>query len=94
MFCVYILYSEILSSYYIGETEDLRNRIDQHNLGFYVSAFTKKANDWKLYYFIKCSSRSQARRIEAHIKRMKSKKYLKDLKRFPEITLKLKSKYV
>ena len=94
MFCVYILYSEILSSYYIGETEDLKSRIDQHNLGFYVSAFTKKASDWKLYYVIRCSSRSQARRIEAHIKRMKSKKYLNNLKKFPEIAMKLKNNFI
>jgi putative endonuclease len=35
----------------------------------------------------------QAFQIEKHIKRMKSKKYIKDLKKFPDISEKLKLKY-
>jgi putative endonuclease len=79
----YILYSAQLDKYYIGETTDLSNRIEMHNIGF--SSFTSKVNDWKLYLAIKCTDRPLALKIEAHIKRMKSRKYIENLKRFPEI---------
>jgi putative endonuclease len=35
----------------------------------------------------------QALRIEKHIKNMKSKKYIEDIKKYPEITERLKEKY-
>ncbi len=35
MNCVYIIYSESLDKYYIGEAIDLEERIEQHNSGFY-----------------------------------------------------------
>jgi putative endonuclease len=93
MYCVYILYSELLNSYYVGETEDITERLIQHNTGFYNSAFTRKANDWKLFYVLECKSRIQSRKIETHIKQMKSKKYFQNLKKYPEIALRLKNKY-
>ncbi len=94
MFCVYILYSELLDSYYIGEAEDVDKRLLEHNSGFYKFAFTKKAKDWKMFYIIECNSRIQSRKIETHIKQMKSKKYFQDLILLPEIDLKLKDKYI
>ena len=93
MYCVYIIHSISLGNYYIGETKDLKERIDQHNLGFYNSAFTKKAKDWILYFVLECNTRTQARKVEAHIKNMKSKKYIQDLKKYPNIALKLKNKF-
>lgn len=90
---VYILYSPSLSKFYVGETANLENRIEQHNSGFYNTSFTKQVIDWKLFYFIECNSRSEARKIETHIKKMKSKTYIQNLKKYPEITEKLKHKY-
>jgi putative endonuclease len=92
MYCVYIIRSVSLEKFYIGETKDLEERIFQHNSGFYNSAFSRKAKDWKLYFVLECNSRTQARKIEAHIKNMKSKKYIQNLKEYPEIALKLKNK--
>lgn len=90
---VYILYSKQLDRFYIGETIDLEKRIKQHNLGFYETAYTKKAKDWVLFHIITCNSRNQARKIETHIKKMKSKTYIQNLKIYPEITEKLKNKH-
>ena len=90
---VYILFSKTLNQFYIGETVDIEDRLKQHNSSFYDSAFTKKASDWILYHFIDCVNREQARKIEAHIKKMKSKAYIQNLKKYPEITDKLKNKY-
>ena len=90
---VYILFSETLNQFYVGESMDMEERLEQHSSGFYNSAYTKKASDWTLYYLIKCINREQARKIETHIKKMKSKTYIQNLKKYPEITEKLKNKY-
>ena len=93
MYNVYILFSPSVNQYYIGETEDLPTRLSQHNDGLYSGSFTKRAADWIIFHSIKCENRTIARKIEAHIKNMKSRKYLENLKRFPEIELKLISRY-
>jgi putative endonuclease len=41
---------------------------------------------------IECTSFAQAREIESHVKRMKSKKYIANLKQYPEIIQKLLDK--
>jgi putative endonuclease len=90
---VYILYSASLNHYYIGQTINLGERIAQHNTGEFVGAYTKKANDWVLYYSIGCKSLQQALSIEKHIKRMKSRKYIENLVKYPEISEKLLDQY-
>ncbi|MGZ0015839.1 GIY-YIG nuclease family protein [Yeosuana sp. AK3] len=89
----YILFSKTLDQFYIGETEDLEERLIQHNSGFYDSAYTKKASDWVIYHLIECNQRKQARKIETHIKKMKSKTYIQNLKKYFEMNEKLKNKY-
>ena len=73
---VYVLYSATLNSYYIGETSDLGIRLKWHNEKEFTKAYTTKADDWFLYYQINCVDIIQARKIEKHIKSMKSKTYL------------------
>ncbi|MCY1634565.1 GIY-YIG nuclease family protein [Marinifilum sp. D737] len=90
---VYILYSVSANRYYIGYTKDLSNRIDLHVSGVFEKSFTSKYKDWEFFYSIECESIAQARRIEIHLKKMKSKKYLKNLKLYPEITEGLLEKY-
>ncbi len=55
--------------------------------------FTAKADDWILFEKIDCESKGQALAIEKHIKAMKSKIYIKNIQRYPEMKLKLKAKY-
>jgi len=90
---VYILFSKTLNQFYVGETVDIEDRLKQHNSGFYDSAYTKKASDWIIYHLIECTDREQARKIETHIKKMKSKTYVQNLKKFSEMNEKLKNKY-
>jgi putative endonuclease len=93
MWLVYILYSASIDSYYIGQTEDIANRFQQHQSHSGSDTFTKRADDWKVFLQIKCDSRYQALSIERHIKRMKSRNYLKNLLLYPEIAQKLIEKY-
>ena len=94
MFVVYILYSKLSDSFYIGQTIDFEKRIEEHNNHVYHKAETKKTSDWKLYFKIECTNRKQAILIEKHIKSMKSKIYLQNLKKYPEMTEKLLRKYL
>ncbi len=78
---VYILYSEKLNRYYIGETEDFKARLKQHNESFYEKSYTSAAPDWKEYLIIDCESKNIARKLEAFIKRTKSRKFIERLQK-------------
>ena len=90
---VYILYSEILDTYYIGSCEDFDIRFEEHISKTYSGSFTSRSDDWKLFLRIKDLGYRQSRMIETHIKLMKSRKYIRDLSEYPEIVLRLISKY-
>ncbi|MBN8567031.1 MAG: GIY-YIG nuclease family protein [Flavobacteriales bacterium] len=90
----YILYSPSKNTYYIGFTQtDLTERIFKHNSGFYDKTYSSYCNDWILYLSIECVDASQAMKIEKHIKRMKSKVYIENLKKYPEIVVRLLKSY-
>ena len=76
-FYVYILYSPDLNQYYIGHTENLKDRIFRHtNSG---SKSTKKADDWILVYSEEFFLRKEAMHRELEIKKKKSRKYIECL---------------
>lgn len=83
-----------MDKFYIGMTqESIPSRIEKHNNKDYGMSFTSQANDWSLFHFIECNSASQAMKIEKHIKNMKSKNYILNLKKYPEISYRLLDKY-
>ncbi len=90
---VYILHSKKIDKYYIGSCLDLNKRITEHKQHNYNKGFTHRADDWELYFVIVDLPYETARKIERHIKRMKSRKYIENLKRYPEISKKLIKKY-
>jgi putative endonuclease len=71
---VYIIYSAKLDRYYVGYSEDLDKRLEQHNSG--ISVFTSSVNDWKLRHEELFSSREEAMKREKEIKKKKSRKYI------------------
>ena len=93
--CVYILHSQNADKFYIGATKaSPESRLERHLEEYYGNRkFTAKYNDWTLFHTIQCSSFSQARKIENHIKRMKNKNYIRNLNKYPEIEEKLLSMY-
>ena len=93
MASVYILFSPSINQFYIGNCKDLDNRLNQHLLKEVIGAFTANANDWVLFFSINQLEYEQARKIENHIKKMKSRKYIENLKSYPEISEKLVLKY-
>lgn len=91
----YILYSKKLDKYYIGATNiNTTERLNRHVSGYYDKKFTAKADDWELFLEIICLNVKQAFAIEAHIKRMKSRKYIENLKCYPAMVEKLLLQYL
>ena len=89
MHFVYIIYSPEKDTFYIGETSNTELRLEWHNSAKFKNAHTKIANDWEIFHLIECVDILQARKIERHIKNMKSKTYILNLKKHPEISEKL-----
>jgi putative endonuclease len=71
MYFVYILYSESHNRFYIGQTNDLSNRIFRHNSGFEKS--TAPYKPWTLVGSIEKPSRSEAMILEKKLKNLNSK---------------------
>ena len=77
MFFIYIIYSIKIDQYYIGQTENLENRLYRHNNS--GSKSTKKAKDWTLKYTEVFTTRSLAVKRETEIKGKKSRSYIESL---------------
>ena len=90
---VYILHSKTLDRFYIGFTTNLNQRMEFHLNPEEARKFTSKAKDWELFFKIDCETKNQALAIEHHIKKMKSKIYIENLVRYPDIIIKLLEKY-
>lgn len=81
---VYILYSPKLDKFYIGQTTDLNSRLLQHNDPD-SSYSTKGGQPWEIFLTMNCNSIAHAMKLERHIKNMKSKKFILNLKQYPEL---------
>jgi putative endonuclease len=79
MHFVYIIYSQKINKFYIGESTNIAEKISWHNNHLFKDSFTKQSNDWELKLSIKVSNRSEARVIESYIKSMKSSKFINKL---------------
>ena len=93
MASVYILYSESKRKYYVGSCQNISERFDQHTSKFFNRSFTSIANDWINFLSIEGLSYRQARDIERHIKKMKSRVYIENLKKYPELVGKLRNRF-
>ena len=91
----YILYSPAYDTFYVGSTRLLaEERLERHLSSYYGSAkFTSRFNDWEIFHTIACNSFSQAMAIEKHIKKMKSKKYIRNFNLYPELSEKLLKRF-
>ena len=79
MYYVYILQSDKTGVYYVGQTNDLERRLNEHNSTI-ETKFTNRHYPWKLKASFEIGDdRSLALKIERHIKNQKSKKYIKEI---------------
>ncbi len=73
---VYVLLSEKGKLFYTGYTSDLKNRLEQHNLGKVPS--TKNRTPLKLIYYEGCLDQQDATRREKYLKSGSGKIYLRN----------------
>jgi putative endonuclease len=71
MVFVYIIEATDSKRYYIGQTENLEERIKKHNAGRNLS--TKAYVPWKLKWWKEYETRSEAIKVEKKLKRIKKR---------------------
>ena len=71
----------------------MEERLTDHKNKAYSNSYTKAADDWQLYFEMGDLEYEIARKIEDHIKSMKSKNYILNLRKYPEMTSKLLIKF-
>jgi putative endonuclease len=76
-FFLYILQSETSGRYYVGQTQDLKNRLEYHNANY--SLALRNRGPWKLVHHEAYESRKDAVRRECYIKSQKSRKFIEVL---------------
>ncbi len=75
MYTVYILYSKLLSKYYVGFTSmSVSDRLARHMQDH--GGFTSKAKDWEILHMEVNADKREALRIEKIIKKRGARRYL------------------
>ena len=77
MWYTYIIYSESIRKFYTGFTDNLNRRLERHNSGW--GKFTSSGIPWRLVYFERFTSKTEAIKRENEIKKKKSRKYIESL---------------
>jgi putative endonuclease len=72
----YVLQSEKDKKFYLGFTEDLKLRFEQHNKGYVES--TKDRRPLELIYYEACLDREDAIRKEKYLKSYHGKMFIKN----------------
>jgi putative endonuclease len=79
MYYLYILKSDVTGVYYVGQTNNLERRMIEHNSSK-GTKFTNRHFPWRLITAFEIGEeRSLALKVEHHIKKQKSKKYINEL---------------
>ncbi len=76
---VYILYSETIDKYYVGQTEDTEKRLSFHNDPEKNNIWTQRGIPWVLKISIAFPSRTEAIKAERFIKSQKSRKFIREI---------------
>ena len=78
MYFVYIIYSKSINRYYVGSTNNIKDRMRRHNSG--QGKYTKKGIPWELVKLFEATTRPEAVSLEMKIKKRGARRYLEDIK--------------
>ena len=84
-YTTYILYSKTIDRFYIGYSSNFPERLQYHNNPEKYRIWTKRGIPWEVFLTIDELEKSVSRKLELHLKRMESKKYIKHLKANPQL---------
>lgn len=80
MFFVYAIYNKKNDKIYIGETNKLEDRLNQHNTKHFSKSFTSNFNgSWELIYKEEHISRQEARKREKQLKSYRGRQFIRSL---------------
>ncbi len=77
MYFTYILQSEKTNRFYTGHTQNITQRLEEHNKGETKS--TRSGIPWRMIWFTEVPTRSEAMALEMKIKRRGAKRFLGDI---------------
>ena len=80
MYYVYILYSRECDKFYIGQTNNMDDRLKRHNAGEVRS--TSPYRPWELSIIIEKASRSEAMLLEKKLKNLSKERIIKFIGRY------------
>lgn len=79
MFYTYVIRSQSLQRFYVGSTQDVERRLQEHNAG--KSKSTRPGVPWELIHVEEHATRSEAMLHERKIKSRGIGRYLSDLEK-------------
>jgi putative endonuclease len=80
MYTIYALWNEANNKIYIGQTNNIEIRLQQHQKKFKKGSYTASVNgDWKLVYQEEKESRIDALARERQLKSCKGRQFVRDL---------------
>jgi len=71
---VYVLYSKESQKTYVGITNNVERRLNQHNYGYHL--YTRRYLPWKVIYTEEYNDRKTARSKEKYLKSAAGRKWL------------------
>ncbi|MCX6812282.1 MAG: GIY-YIG nuclease family protein [Candidatus Berkelbacteria bacterium] len=74
---IYILFSKNYQKTYVGVTNNLANRLIQHNKG--CNAYTKKYKPWKIIYTEEFETENEVLNRERYLKSHAGRKFIKSI---------------
>ncbi|MBL7838157.1 MAG: GIY-YIG nuclease family protein [Bacteroidetes bacterium] len=80
MYCVYILFSEAYDRFYVGHTNSIERRIEEHNSGRNKS--TSPYLPWRLIGVIKKPDKSSAVELEFKLRNLSKKRKIEFINKY------------
>jgi len=78
VYCVYAIYNKENKKIYIGQTENLEERLKLHNNKVFKNSYTSRfSGEWTLIYREFFQTRQEVLRREKQLKSFKGRKFVK-----------------
>jgi len=77
MYYAYVIYNKKYDKFYIGQTRDLRERLELHNHHAFVGYTSRFDGEWELIYSEKAPIRREALIREGQLKSFRGREFIK-----------------
>ncbi len=77
MYHIYAIYNKNVDKFYIGQTEDLERRLQEHNLKAFRGYTSRFDGMWSVIYSEEVKTRSSALKREKQLKSYQGRKFIK-----------------